>query len=116
MKRDYNLELFTEQLKNNVEKIPEENLMPPPVNIVGPILDDVAKYYHDEEYLRELFSNLITSTMDKTQCVFVHPSYKSIIEQLSSFDATLLKQCLHCRRSILYDLIVFLSRFFRPKQ
>lgn len=103
IKRDYNLELFTEKLKNNVEKIPEENLVSPPVHIVGPILDDVAKYYHDEEYLREMFSNLITSTMDKTQCGFVHPSYKSIIEQLSPFDAILLKQCFAPYKTIIKD-------------
>ena len=83
--RDKNLSLFLEELNNKIEKIPEENLKEPPINIVGPILEDVGKYYNDEEYLRTLFSNLISSSMNKNRSV--HPSYIKIIEQLSSDDA-----------------------------
>ena len=37
----YELSLFLEDLNNKIEKIPEENLKEPPINIVGPALEDI---------------------------------------------------------------------------
>ena len=90
--RDMNLSLFLEDLNNKIEKIPEENLKEPPINIVGPALEDIGKYYHNEKYLRTLFSNLISSSMNKKS--YVHPSYINIIEQLSSDDARFISEML----------------------
>jgi len=84
-KRDKNIELFLKELDNKVKKIPEEKLQNPPLYIVGPIIDNVFKFYHDEEYLRAMYSTLIASSMDLDNQV--HPSYIEIIRQLSSVDA-----------------------------
>ena len=51
--RDKKLELFLLELEKEIKKIPEENVIEPPLNIVGPALEDVGKYYHEQEYLRK---------------------------------------------------------------
>ena len=86
--RDKKLELFLEELDNETKKIPEHNLIEPPLNVVGPALEDVGKYYHDQEYLRKRFAKLIASSMNK-EC-YVHPSFINIIEQLTSDEAKIL--------------------------
>lgn len=90
-KRDKNIELFLKELDDKVKKIPEEKLQNPPLHIVGPIIDNVFKFYHDEEYLRAMYSTLIASAMDLDNKV--HPSYIEIIRQLSSVDANVF--CAH---------------------
>lgn len=86
--RDKKLELFLAELDNEIKKIPEQNLIEPPLNIVGAALEDVGKYYHDQEYLRKRFAKLIASSMNK-EC-YVHPSFIDIIEQLTSDEAKIL--------------------------
>lgn len=90
-KRDNNLKLFLEDLNKKVDEIPEDKLQDPPLNIVGPALEDVAKFYHDEEYLRKLFANLIASSMHKDKS-YIHPSFIKVIEQLSPDDARMINQ------------------------
>lgn len=83
--RDNNLKLFLDDLNTKISEIPEEELKEPPLSIVGQTLEEVGKYYHEEEYLRKIFANLIASSMDQRR--YVHPSYIKIIEELSSYDA-----------------------------
>lgn len=91
IKRDYNLELFKHTLNEKLKAIPIDNLTEARPSIVGPILEDVGKFYHDEEYLRELFASLIASSMNKEKQKSVHLSFKRIIEELSSDEAKLLR-------------------------
>ncbi len=86
-KRDKNIEQFLKQLDNEVNNIPEDKLQAPPLNIVGPIIDNVFKFYHDEEYLRKMYATLIASSMNSDKKV--HPSHAEIIRQLSSNDAAI---------------------------
>lgn len=91
MKRDQNLALFSNELNKKISEIPENKLVEPSANLVGPILEDVAKYYHDEEYLREFFSNLIASAMNEDSKVYVHPGFRDLIKDLTAFEANLLQ-------------------------
>lgn len=90
-KRDKNIELFLKELDDKVKKIPEEKLQNPPLHIVGPVVDNVFKFYHDEEYLRAMYSTLIASSMNSDNKV--HPSYIEIIRQFSVIDANIF--CAH---------------------
>lgn len=83
--RDNNIKAFLDDLNEKISEIPEEELKDPPLSIVGQTLEDVGKYYHEEEHLRKLFAKLIASSMDQRR--YVHPSYIKIIEELSSYDA-----------------------------
>jgi len=83
-KRDKKLELFLKDLDNEINKIPEDKIQIPQLHIVAPILEDVGKYYHDEEYLRKMFSKLIASSLNKDN--IIQPSYINLIKQLSLYD------------------------------
>lgn len=74
-----------------IEDIPKENLQEPSLAVAGPTLEK-SKYYYEEKELRELFANLLTSSMDKSKSQFVHPSFPDIIQNLSSEDARFLKE------------------------
>lgn len=80
------LEDFKASLEEKVAQIPEENLCEPPLSIVGPALD-ASKYYYEEPELREMFANLISSTMDKERATAVHPTFVEIIKGLTPLDA-----------------------------
>ena len=87
--KDFKMKQFKSNLQNKVNKIPENrrkdilNL-----NIVGPTLE-ALKYTLFEDDLREMFENLLVSSIDKEEDVF--PSFVDIIRQLSSDEAKLLK-------------------------
>lgn len=87
-KHNLNVEDFKNKLINNVSAIKKENLQEPKISIVGPALE-ASKYYFEEEEIRELFANLIVSSMDSTYNGLVQHSFVEIIKQLSPYDAKL---------------------------
>lgn len=84
----YKLECFEEELYAKTADIPEECLHNPNLMIAGPALE-ALKYTYDEEKLREMYLNLLTSSIDSRKDACVHPSYVQVIEQMNSFDAVL---------------------------
>ena len=81
-----NFEDYVSKIQNKTQEIPEEFLQEPKLNIVGPALE-ASKYYIDSEILREMFANLISSSVDSRKSSKTHPSFVEIIKQLSSLDA-----------------------------
>ncbi len=77
---------YKEQIRNNVSSIPKENLVEPPLNIVGPALES-SKFYIDTDEIRNMFAKLISSSMDDRINKSAHPSFIEIIKQLSPLDA-----------------------------
>lgn len=86
----YKLECFEEELEKKTDQIPNECLHNPNLMIAGPTLE-ALKYTFDEESLRNMYVNLLASSMDSRMDKVVHPSYVDIIRQLNSFDAILFK-------------------------
>lgn len=84
-----NLEDYIDRIQNKTQDIPEEFLIEPQLNIVGPALE-ASKYYIDSEILREMFANLISSCVDQRKYAKTHPSFVEIIKQLSPLDAEIL--------------------------
>lgn len=82
-------ELFGNSIKTKIDMIPEENLLEPPLSIIGPALEG-AKYHVDKEEMREMFARLIASSSDKTKVNNLHHSFVEIIKQLSPKDASIL--------------------------
>src|SRR5699024_1947611 len=80
---------YKESIAQKIAAIPEENLKDPPLSIVGPAIE-ASKYYIEEEILREMFSNLISSSMNLTKDDSVHASFVDIIKQLNTHDANIL--------------------------
>ena len=84
------LQKFEEELKEKVSRIPEEKLVEPDMQIIGPILD-ASKYCIEKVDIRQMFSTLIDSSLNIDYCEYVHPSYVEIIKQMSPLDARIFK-------------------------
>lgn len=85
------IEHYRKQVEDKMTSIPEENLVEPELHIVGPALE-ASKFYVQNEELRNMFANLIASSMDSTKAEFAHPSFVEIIKQMSPIDAINMKQ------------------------
>lgn len=93
-KRDKNIELFLKELGKEVGNISEDKVKEPSLHIVAPVLDDIFKFYYNEDYLRKMFAKYIASSMNMDY--EIHPSYSEIIKQLTLFDIVLIKEILYC--------------------
>ena len=77
---------FERKVQEKYNNIPEQNRVECPVNILGPTLEGL-KYNIDEEYMQELFANLLIASMDKYKQSSVHPKYVKIISEMNEIDA-----------------------------
>lgn len=89
IKREIYLEEYKKQITQKIENIPEENLIEPPVRIVGPAIE-ASKFFIEEATCREMFAKLIASSCNNAVSGAVHPSFPEIIKQLSPLDARFL--------------------------
>ncbi|PLX95334.1 MAG: hypothetical protein C0620_04445 [Desulfuromonas sp.] len=81
----YVKDTLEKKLKN---KDPEKITSPPP-NIAGPLLESL-KYTAYQEELRNMYLNLLATSMDKDVTEKAHPSFVEIIRQLSPDEAKIL--------------------------
>ena len=86
----YRLEEFRQNLEQKASEIPTDKIQEPPITIVGPTLE-ALKYSLDDEALREMYINLLCSSMDSSNNNYVHPAFVDIIRHMSSYDARLFK-------------------------
>ncbi len=84
------LQNYATELQNRAQTIPSKHLISPRVNILGPTIDGL-KYNLDEEYIKEMFTNILLSEMDNTKQSQVLPAYIEIVKQLSKDDAEFLE-------------------------
>ena len=56
---------------------------------IGPIID-ASKYYYENDYYVEMFSDLLQSACDTNFIYKIHPSFVNFIKELSPLDAKLL--------------------------
>ena len=81
-----NTEKFKKSLEKNIQEISEDNIQEPKISIVGPALE-ASKFYMDEDEIRDMFSKLVASSMDKSHSDYIHPSFIEMIKMLSPLDA-----------------------------
>ena len=81
---------FQDDMTKLTLSIPAENIVDPKASLAGPALQGLA-YSHDEDELKDMYLNLLASSMDSTKAESAHPSYVETIKQLSSQEAKLLK-------------------------
>ncbi|MDD7637099.1 MAG: alanine racemase [Clostridiales bacterium] len=89
IKRAVLLEEYKKQIAKKIAEIPEENLIEPPVRIVGPAIE-ASKFFIEETTCRKMFAQLIASSCNSAVSGAVHPSFPEIIKQLSPLDARFL--------------------------
>ena len=86
---DLNLEAYRKAVQDKLSEIKEENLQEPKMNILGPSLE-ASKYYFEEEQYREMFSNLIAGSCDKSKNGMIHPYFVEAIKQMTPQEAKIL--------------------------
>lgn len=88
--RPYKLKLAMDEMKKKYENIPQVNRTEPSSYIALKGVNEL-NYCLDEDYLKEMFENLLVSDMDTRKQGRVLPAYIEIIKQLSKADADFLK-------------------------
>lgn len=96
------LENFKNELQASISSVPENVRKEPSSQIVLAALDN-AKYCVEEKELRDMFTTLITSSINSTQ--IVHPSFSHIISQMSPTDAIMFKYLLSKPEFPICDII-----------
>ncbi|MBB3288447.1 MULTISPECIES: DUF4393 domain-containing protein [Rhizobium] len=76
-------------LDKSVGRVAEDNRLPPPPQILGPILEGI-RYEPEDSPISEMFSQLLSTSMDQTRAHDAHPAFSQIIKQLSPDEAALL--------------------------
>ena len=90
----YKLEDFKNELEQRLSSIPEDKIVEPDLMIAGPALE-ALKYTYDKDELRNMYLNLLTSSMNEDMKSKTHPSYVEIIRQLTPLDAKVFKKLHH---------------------
>lgn len=90
MKYAVDLERYHKELTQAIEKIPEDKKIDPSIQITAQALEN-SKYCVSSEYLRKLFVNLISGSMNSDYEPYVHPSFSEIIKQMDPLDACVLQ-------------------------
>jgi hypothetical protein len=88
--REHSLEETKQLLAKRLANIPEEKIVSPEPYIAVPALQAIS-YCMDCADLRELFANLLATSMNKDTKTNAHPAFVEIIKQLNPIDAQFLK-------------------------
>ncbi|WP_455146142.1 DUF4393 domain-containing protein [Streptococcus constellatus] len=91
IQREADLERFKQEVNSSVQSIPAEFQDDSKIGLVLKTIED-SKYQLNEEELRAMFTKLITSTLDTRTNSSVSPKYSSIIAEMTSEEAKLLKK------------------------
>src|SRR5215467_6852774 len=73
----------------SIRRIPSERRIAPPPQILGPVIEGV-RYEPEGTPIYEMYSNLLSSSMDAERVDKAHPAYPIIIRQLSADEAKVL--------------------------
>lgn len=86
----YKYEQFILDMESRASKIPEDKITEPPLNIVGPTME-ALKYTIDTDEVREMYLNLLASSINIETIEKTQPCYVEIIKQMSPLDAKIFK-------------------------
>jgi hypothetical protein len=78
------------KLSERLKDVPPERLITPNPIVAVPVMQSLL-YTAQEEDLREMFGNLLATSMDKEVAKNAHPSFVELIKQLSPDEARLVR-------------------------
>ncbi|MDS7596404.1 Abi-alpha family protein [Agrobacterium tumefaciens] len=76
-------------IDNSLRRVPKEQRIAPPPQILGPIFEGV-RYEPEGTPIDEMFSRLLSSSMNSERVQNAHPAFPLLIKQISSDEALLL--------------------------
>lgn len=91
MKYAADLKRYHQELTASIDKIPDDKKVEPSVQITAQALEN-SKYCVSSESLRNMFTKLISGTMNKDYEPLIHPSFPEMIKQMSENDAHILME------------------------
>jgi hypothetical protein len=83
------VDFFKARLSEKMALTPPDQIVPPKGYIAGPALE-ALRWTGDEESLREMYANLLATSMDARTANNAHPSFVEIIKQLTPDEAKLI--------------------------
>lgn len=78
-------------LTARLARTPPEEIVPPPPEISGPVLLHLH-FLKDETILRDLFANLLATSMKLGEQGRVHPAFVAVLQQLAPDEALIVRQ------------------------
>lgn len=90
IKYAYKLEVFKKQLEDSINQIPDDKKVEPSVQTTAQALEN-SKYCIEQDNLREMFTALISNSMNADFQKDAHPSFAEILKQMSPLDAEVIK-------------------------
>ena len=90
MNREYQIKETAKLLEGRLKDVPPEQIETPEPHIAIPALQYIS-YCMDNQELREMYANLLASSMNKVVKNGVHPGYVEIIKQLCPDEAKILR-------------------------
>lgn len=82
---------FANNVAQEFNKIPQNNLVEPPLNKIGPILE-ASKFYVENEVLSSMFAKLLVSSCNIDKQKYSHVAFVEVIKQLTPDEAQILKE------------------------
>ena len=101
--REESLQLTAEAIEDKIKTIPEEKIVEPEAFVAIPAIQQLS-YCQNSEVLRDLYANLLVSSMNIDTKWQVHPSYVDIVKQLNPDEAKFMKS-LTPDSNLLYPLV-----------
>ncbi len=102
--KNYNYEQTRQLLAEKLKNVEEEKIIEPEAYVAVPALQQLS-YSYDSKDLREMYANLLASSMNLEKKKFVHPAFVDIIKQLTPDEAKLLKFVSKHPQQALIDVI-----------
>lgn len=84
------IRLTAETIEDKIKKVPPEKIVEPEAYVAIPAIQQLT-YCQDNPVLRELYANLLVSSMNTDTKWRVHPSFVDIIKQLNPDEAKFLQ-------------------------
>ena len=78
------------KVTQKLSRLDESEIQTPPLNIAGPAMLNLC-FSYDQDILRNMYAELIASSMNKKKCGKVHPAFVAVIQQLIPEEGLLLE-------------------------
>ena len=78
------------RLSEKLRDVPAEYILTPDISVAGPTIEALRFAGHSEE-LRELFANLLATSIDSRAVENAHPAFVAVIQQIVVDEARILK-------------------------
>jgi len=83
-------DFLSSKLTDKLKNVPAERIQTPSLLVAGPIVESL-KFAANEETLRDLYANLLATSIDSATAQNAHPGFVQIIKNMSPDEAKIIK-------------------------